>query len=237
MCTQVALPIVEIGPGTGALTRALVAAGATVTAIDIDPDMLAIARDDPALHAVTFVEADALTFDFDAWSGGRAWCAAGNLPYNIATPLIMGWLECANPPQRIVVMVQRDVADRFTARPNSPAYGSLSVALQFAVDVKRAFVLGPRAFYPAPNVESAVVVMEYRSNPAVAVLNRDFFLKVVRGAFAYRRKTLANSLSLALAIPRERTQEVLQSLGHAMEIRAEQLELRDFAAIADALAT
>jgi 16S rRNA (adenine1518-N6/adenine1519-N6)-dimethyltransferase len=236
LCVAGGLPILEVGPGTGALTAALSEAGGDVTAIDVDPDMIAVLRERGDLAGVRIVQADALTFDYGAWAAGRAWCAAGNLPYNIATPLILNWIAGPASPDRVVVMVQRDVADRFTARANTPAYGSLSVALQYAVDVKRAFVLGPRAFYPAPNVDSAVVVMHKRERPPVDVGDPQFFLKVVRGAFAYRRKTLANSLALALAIPRERTQGALGTLGHATEIRAEQLELRDFAAIADALA-
>jgi 16S rRNA (adenine1518-N6/adenine1519-N6)-dimethyltransferase len=104
------------------------------------------------------------------------------------------------------------------------------------MEVRRAFVLGPGSFYPRPNVDSAVVVMERRAAPAVTVREPAFFLKVVRGAFAYRRKTLANSLSLALGIERERSQAALSSLGLDTEIRAEQLDLGAFGALADTLA-
>jgi 16S rRNA (adenine1518-N6/adenine1519-N6)-dimethyltransferase len=235
LCVEPGLPIVEIGPGTGALTRAIASAGADLTAIEIDRGLAAILRGDPELSGVRLIETDALAFDYDALAQGRDWCAAGNLPYNIATPLILRWIELANVPQRIVVMVQRDVADRFAAVPNGEAYGSLSIAVQFAMTVSRVMTLRPAAFYPVPKVESSVVVLQRRAQPAAAVRDRDRFLKVVRAAFAYRRKTLANSLSLALGIPRERTQEALKTLGHAMEIRAEQLALGDFAALSDAL--
>jgi 16S rRNA (adenine1518-N6/adenine1519-N6)-dimethyltransferase len=236
LCMEPGLPIVEIGPGTGALTLELFQRGAGLTAIEIDAGLVHLLREQGGVPPDAIVEGDALTFDYDTFTGGRPWCAAGNLPYNIATPLILGWLELRNVPESMVVMVQRDVADRFAAHANSPAYGSLSVALQFAMTVRRAFVLGPRSFYPAPKVDSAVVVLERRTTPPVAVRDRVFFLKVVRGAFAYRRKTLANSLALALDIPRQRTHEALQTIGRAMEIRAEQLELADFAAISDAVA-
>ena len=228
--------VVEVGAGTGALTRALLASGADVTALEVDPDLIAILRERADLSDATIVEADALAFDFDAAAGDGAWCAAGNLPYNIATPLVLRWLGLARPPARIVAMLQRDVVDRLTARPSTPQYGSLTVFVGYFMAVHRAFVLGPNVFYPRPNVDSAVVVMERRTAPAVTVRDEAFFLQVVRGAFAYRRKTLANSLSLALGIERSRTQTALATLKIDTEIRAEQLDLGAFGALADSLA-
>jgi 16S rRNA (adenine1518-N6/adenine1519-N6)-dimethyltransferase len=228
---------IEVGPGTGALTAALLACGARVTAIEIDPDLVALLRGREELAAATIVEADALGFDYDAFaSDGEPWCAGGNLPYNVATPLVLSWLQLAHPPARIVVMVQRDVADRLSARPSTSQYGSLSVFVQYRMSVRRAFVLGPGAFYPRPGVDSAVVVMERLPRPAVEVRDEAFFLQVVRAAFAYRRKTLTNSLSLALDVDRARTQAALASLAIDSEIRAEQLDLGAFGALADALA-
>jgi 16S rRNA (adenine1518-N6/adenine1519-N6)-dimethyltransferase len=231
-----ALPVVEVGAGTGALTRALLANGAEVTALEIDPDLVAVLHDRADLAAATILEADALEFDYDAYSAEREWCATGNLPYNVATPLILRWLELRNPPSRIVAMVQRDVADRFTATPSTPAYGSLTLAVGYSMEVRRAFALGPGAFYPRPKVDSAVVVMERRKTPAAIARNPEFLMQVVRAAFAYRRKTLANSLALALDIPRARTQATLGRLGLDTEIRAEQLDLGALAALADDLA-
>jgi 16S rRNA (adenine1518-N6/adenine1519-N6)-dimethyltransferase len=227
--------IFEIGAGTGALTLALLEAGARVSALEIDPDLVEILRGREDLAAAEIVTADALDYDFDASSGGDAWTAAGNLPYNIATPLVMRWLGLRNPPERVVVMVQRDVADRFMARPSTPAYGSLSVAVQFLMQVRRAFALGPSVFYPRPHVESAIVIMERRAEPAVPVRDRAFFEQVVRAAFAYRRKTLANSLTLALGIERARVQAALVRLDLDTEIRGEQLDLAAFAALAGEL--
>jgi 16S rRNA (adenine1518-N6/adenine1519-N6)-dimethyltransferase len=227
--------IFEIGAGTGALTRALLEAGARLTALEIDPELIEILRGRADLVAAEIVPADALEYDFDAATAGAAWTAAGNLPYNIATPLVMRWLALRNPPQRVVVMVQRDVADRFMARPSTPAYGSLSIAVQFSMQVRRAFVLGPSVFYPRPRIESAVVTLERRAEPAAAVRDRAFFEQVVRAAFAYRRKTLANSLALALDIERARVQAALVRLDLDTEIRGEQLDLAAFAALADDL--
>lgn len=228
--------VVEIGSGTGALTKALLDADASVTAIEVDDDMVEILRGRPDLAAATIVHADALGFDYGSLDRGETWCAAGNLPYNIATPLITAWLELERPPRRIVVMVQKDVADRLVARPSTPQFGSLSLYCQYFTKVKRAFVLGPGAFYPRPNVDSAVVVLDRHETPPVDVRDRKFFLQVVRAAFAYRRKTLANSLHIALAIDRARTQAALAGLAIDSEIRAEQLDLGAFGALADALA-
>ena len=228
--------VVEIGAGTGALTRALLDGGARVTAIEIDDDMVSILRERTDLAAATIVHADALGFDYESLGTGEPWCAAGNLPYNVATPLVTSWLELAHPPQRIVVMVQRDVADRLTAKPSTSQYGSLTVFCSYFMAIRRAFVLGPGVFYPRPKVDSAVVVMDRHAVPAVAVRDRRFFLQVVRAAFAYRRKTLANSLHLALDIDRARTQTALAGLAIDSEIRAEQLDLGAFGALADALA-
>lgn len=227
--------VVEIGAGTGALTHALLAAQADVVAVEVDADLVAILQARADLSGARIVHADAMTLDMATVSGDAPWCGAGNLPYNIATPLITGWIELPNPPQRIVAMVQRDVADRFIARPGTPAYGSLTLAVSYAMSVRRAFTLKPDVFYPKPGVDSAVVVMERLTQPAVAVRDRAFFLKVVRAAFAYRRKTLANSISLALGIERSRTQHVLVQLGYDTEIRGEQLDLAAFGAVADGL--
>ncbi len=227
--------IVEVGAGTGALTRALLDCGADVTALEIDAELIAILHERDDLRAAHIVQADALHFDYDAAGGSAAWCATGNLPYNIATPLIGAWLDLQRPPARVVAMVQRDVADRLAARPATPQYGSLTLAVGYAMTVRRAFVLPPSAFYPRPKVDSAVVVMERRPTPAVDVRDPEFLRQVVRGGFAYRRKTLANSLSLALAIDRERTRDALAALNIDTEIRAEQLDLGAFGALADNL--
>lgn len=227
--------ILEIGPGTGALTEALLEIHPDVTAIDIDPDMVRILRSRPELQRAQIVEADALAFDFEAFAHGGPWRMTGNLPYNIATPLMMRLIEMRNGPQTLVVMIQKEVAERLAARPGSKAYGSLSVAVQYAMRVERAFVLGPGAFYPRPKIDSTVVRLTRRDEPAAPVLDEAWFLQVVRGAFAYRRKTLANSLSLALGVPRAQTADALQQLGLDTEIRGEQLALADFARLADRL--
>jgi 16S rRNA (adenine1518-N6/adenine1519-N6)-dimethyltransferase len=227
----------EIGAGTGALTEALLALGAEVTAFDVDAALVDVLRGRPELAQAAIVEADALAYDYDAYAQSGAWRVAGNLPYNIATPLLVMLSERAQPPERIVAMIQRDVADRLTARPSTPSYGSLTLAVSMMMQVSRAFVVGPAHFFPRPNVDSAVVILDRRERPAVTVRDLAHLRQVVRAAFAYRRKTLANSLKLALAIPREQTAVALRSLGLDPEIRGEDLDLVSFAALSDALAS
>jgi 16S rRNA (adenine1518-N6/adenine1519-N6)-dimethyltransferase len=133
-------------------------------------------------------------------------------------------------------MVQKDVADRLAARPGSAAYGSLSVAVQYAMQVERAFTLGPRSFYPPPKIDSTIVSLARRDVPAVQPRDLELFRKVVRAAFAYRRKTLANSLAYALEIDRTTIERAIADANLSPELRGERLDLDDFARLADALA-
>ena len=139
-------------------------------------------------------------------------------------------------PKSIVAMIQKDVADRIGAKPGTAAYGSLSIAVQYAMHVERAFTLGPRAFYPPPKVDSTVIRLVRRAKPAVHPRDLELFRKVVRGAFAYRRKTLANSLALALHIERDVVAKAIAQSDLPAESRGEQLDLEAFCAVADNLA-
>jgi 16S rRNA (adenine1518-N6/adenine1519-N6)-dimethyltransferase len=228
--------VVEVGGGTGTLTLALLEAGARVTALEIDSDLVALLRSRADLHDAEIVHADALEFDYAGWAGGKTWHVAGNLPYNVATPLILGFAEMTDGPQTLTVMLQKDVADRLAARPGTAAYGSLSVAVQYAMQVEVSFTLRAGAFYPPPKVTSAVVHMSRRAEPAVSPRDLGLFRKVVRAAFAYRRKTLANTLSLALEIPHARVARAVAAANLSPELRGERLDLADFARLADALA-
>jgi 16S rRNA (adenine1518-N6/adenine1519-N6)-dimethyltransferase len=226
----------EIGAGTGALTLALLEAGADVTAIEIDPDMIALLRSRDDLARATIVQADALTFDYRNWSAGRPWHVAGNLPYNVATAALLRLIEMDEGPHSLTVMVQKDVADRLVAAPATRQYGSLSVAVQYAMRAENGFTLAPASFFPAPKIQSRVVKLVRRAEPAVRPRDSAIFWKVVRGAFAYRRKTLANSLALALGFDRVRISRALQKSKLSPELRGERLDLGDFARLADALA-
>lgn len=227
--------VLEIGAGTGALTAALLRLGADLTAFDLDPRMVEVLRSRDDLEAADLREADALSFDYAAWAGERDWRAAGNLPYNVATPVLVKLAALARPPERVVAMIQKDVADRLLAKPGTAQYGSLTVALALTMRVERALTVPPSAFYPRPGVVSSVVVL-HRLDAPPAVRDRARFEQVVRGAFAYRRKTLANSLALALGLPRERIVAAIASIALPPDVRGESLDLRSFAALADALA-
>jgi 16S rRNA (adenine1518-N6/adenine1519-N6)-dimethyltransferase len=228
--------MLEIGAGTGTLTLALLNAGAQLTAIEIDADLVAVLRSRPDLSRAQIVQADALEFDYRNWSAGQRWRVAGNLPYNVATPVMLRLIEMEDGPESLTVMVQKDVAQRLVAAPASPAYGSLSVAVQYAMCAQIAFDLRPGSFFPPPKVESSVVVLARRAEPAVRPRNLSMFWKVVRGAFAYRRKTLVNTLALALHIDRAEVLRALLSSNLSPELRGERLDLGDFARLADALA-
>jgi 16S rRNA (adenine1518-N6/adenine1519-N6)-dimethyltransferase len=227
---------IEIGAGTGVLTLALLDAGADLTAIEIDPALVTLLRSFPEISRATIVQGDALAYDYRRWSKGRPWRVAGNLPYNIATPLLLDLIEMEGGPDSLTVMVQKDVAKRFVARPATPAYGSLSVAVQFAMRAEIAFTLSPKSFFPPPKVDSSVVRLVRRVEPVIHPREPALFWKVVRGAFAYRRKTLVNSLTLALGIERAKIVRALERSNLSPELRGERLDLGDFARLADALA-
>jgi 16S rRNA (adenine1518-N6/adenine1519-N6)-dimethyltransferase len=231
------MPLIEVGPGTGVLTRALASRADSLTVVEVDGDMVEILREDSALKNVNIVHADALTFSYRDAVEGKPWAATGNLPYNVGTQLLMQWIESEHPPERITVMLQRDVADRIVAKSGTAAYGSLTLAVSLVMHARRAFTLGPGVFYPRPKVDSSVLVLERRAEPLVSGTLLISTRAIVRAAFAYRRKTLANSLMLALGIERTRSQAALHSLGLDMEIRGEQLDLGQYVALAGALAT
>ena len=181
-------------------------------------------------RGVRVEHADALAFDYDGYAGAAGWRVAGNLPYNIATPLLIKLAQMERPPERIVAMIQKDVADRLLAKPGTAAYGSLTVALAVSMRAERAFNVAPGQFFPRPKVVSTVVVLHRLATPLVPPRAQRHFEQVVRGAFAYRRKTLVNSLSLALELPRERIAAALLALDLDADIRGEALDLQTFAA-------
>ncbi|TAM75854.1 ribosomal RNA small subunit methyltransferase A [bacterium] len=231
------LPVLEIGPGTGMLTAALLEAEATVTAVEIDRGLVSILREREDLSAAEIVESDILTYDLRAFAGrAQHWAACGNLPYYITTPILFALLECEPQPARIVAMIQREVADRLTAGPGSAAYGALSVVVAYRARASRLMTLRPTAFYPRPQVDSTVVVLERYTEPPVCPRDPGAMLRLIRAAFAYRRKTLANALELGdPSTPRARTAAALAAIGKPPEARGESLSLDDFSRLADNL--
>lgn len=182
--------VVEIGPGPGGLTAALVERAGRVVAIEKDPDFV------PGLRArlpdVTIVEGDALEIDWRAHAGGR-FLVAGNIPYNITSPLIDKALEPPRP-ERIVFLVQLEVAERVTAGPGTAAYGALSVGVQAVARAERLFTIPAGAFHPRPKVDSAVLRLEPLARPLVEDEEVASFRRLVVGLFGFRRKQLVRGL-------------------------------------------
>jgi 16S rRNA (adenine1518-N6/adenine1519-N6)-dimethyltransferase len=219
--------LVEIGPGRGALTRALLARAATVDAIEVDRDLAewlrTALRDEPrfVLH-----EADALRFDFAALARahGERLRIVGNLPYNISTPLLFHLLQNAAAIRDMHIMLQREVVARMAAEPGGKEYGRLSVMLAPWVHIERLFDVGPGAFQPPPRVWSAVVRVTVRAQPAFTV--SPHFAALVASAFAHRRKTLRNAVRGLLSA------EQIEAAGLDPRARPETLAPQAFNALA-----
>lgn len=224
--------VVEIGPGPGGLTRALLESpAASVTAIERDDRCIAALADLVAASAgrLTLVPGDAMEADPAALAPAPRAIVA-NLPYNIATPLLIGWLRRAEHYARLVLMFQKEVAQRIAAAPGSGAYGRLSVIAQWRCTARLELTLPPRAFTPAPKVESAVVRLEPRQMPAdsppFALMER-----VTAAAFGQRRKMLRAALKSLTPSP----EPLLAAAGIEPTLRAEQVPVEGFVALARAV--
>jgi 16S rRNA (adenine1518-N6/adenine1519-N6)-dimethyltransferase len=223
--------VLEVGPGLGVLTRFLAERVQRVHAVEIDRSLeepLAEALE--GLENVTVTFGDALGLDLGALRPAPAKLVS-NLPYNVATPLVLDSLEGMPSLERWCVMVQREVAERFFAVPKTKAYGAVSVLVQLQAAKAGLHAISPHVFRPRPRVESALVAFTRRAGPSVAPVR-----PVVEAAFAHRRKTLANSMSLAGLGPRERVEAALAVVGRAPGVRAEELRPDEFVSLAEALA-
>ena len=226
------ITVVEIGPGPGGLTRALLAEGARrVIAIERDDRAIAALQEIAARYPgrLTVVSGDALEFDARAELGDEPARVVANLPYNIATALLIGWLTAAWPPwyDMLVLMFQREVAERITATPGNKSYGRLSVLANWRCETKILFDVAPSAFVPPPKVTSSVV----RLIPRAAPLSCDAVAlqKVTEAAFGQRRKMLRQSLK-SLGVD---TQALLAAAGVAPTARAEEIPIEGFVALAN----
>ena len=236
---QVGDVALEIGPGAGTLTRAIAARADKVLSIEIDQRLAPLLEETLAdCSNAHLVFGDALKADLDAlmqqelgWTGRYKLVA--NLPYYITTPLIMHVLEdCANVDE-LVIMVQKEVGERLTARPGSKAYGAVTVMVQYAGTVERAFDVGRRAFTPAPDVDSTILhIVPYKERP-LAAKDDALLRRVVKAAFSQRRKTLRNSLQ-SLGCDKARIAQALAACGIEDGRRAETLSVAEFVALADA---
>ncbi|EGJ43620.1 MULTISPECIES: 16S rRNA (adenine(1518)-N(6)/adenine(1519)-N(6))-dimethyltransferase RsmA [Streptococcus] len=236
--------VIEIGPGIGALTEFLAESAAEVMAFEIDDRLVPILADTLRdFDNVTVVNQDILKVDLAQYiaefkNPDLPIKVVANLPYYITTPILMHLIESGIPFSEFVVMMQREVADRISAQPNTKAYGSLSIAVQYYMTAKVAFIVPRTVFVPAPNVDSAILKMVRRDQPAVAVQDEKFFFKVSKASFVHRRKTLWNNLTSYFG----KSEETKGKLSAALEradlspsVRGEALSLEEFARLADAL--
>ena len=227
--------VLEIGPGIGTLTQGLAEAGANVTAVEMDKKLPAVLAETlKGYDNVRIVQGDILKTNIPELMGDEPYKVVANLPYYITTPIIMTLLEKRLPITRIVTMVQREVADRMTARPGGQDYGSLSVAVQYYTEPELSLDVPPTSFYPSPAVDSAVMDCVVREKPPVAVRDERMFFLVVRASFAQRRKTHGNAIQ-GVGITREMAHAALERAGIDPQRRGETLTLDEFARLADAI--
>lgn len=231
--------VVEIGPGTGVLTEALLRRGATVFAVELDRELAAALcgalGPDPRLIVRV---ADALRFDFAGHLGthperGRIRVVA-NIPYYITTPLIFRLLPCRQLFEALYLTVQQEVADRIIARPGSKAYGVLTLHCQYRAEARPVLAISREAFYPMPEVDSMLVGMELLGTPRVSVRSPAHLFGVIRAAFGQRRKTLRNALRQA-GWPGAALDAALEACAIAGGRRGETLTLEEFARLSEAL--
>lgn len=228
--------VLEVGPGIGTLTQGLAESGARVVAVELDQRLLPVlAATLSGYGNVRVVHGDILKVDIPETVGAPSFKVCANLPYYITTPIIFALLEKRLPMERLVAMVQKEVAERMTASPGSRDYGALSVAIQYYTEPELAFTVPPASFIPAPAVDSAVVVCRRRPAPPVQVADEALFFRVVRAAFSLRRKMLSNSLK-NMGLSGEACARWLQLAGIDGKRRAETLSLEEFAALANAWA-
>ncbi len=222
--------VVEIGPGKGALTRELALHLAHFDAVELDRDLLAYLPSVIPPDKLTLHNADALEYDFcRLMREDRKLRLVGNLPYNISTPLLFHLLDQSGCIQDMLFMLQKEVVQRLAAAPGGKDYGRLSVMIQYRCTVEKLFDVAPGAFTPPPKVDSAMVRLVPLAMPPVAVHDEIQFAKVVRMAFASRRKTLRNNMKGLLSA------EQLLALGIDPIRRAETLSLTEFATLSNAV--
>ena len=233
--------ILEIGPGKGALTALLAEQCGRLVAVEVDTRLVPLLREGFAANPrVEVVEGDILELDLRRLLNGGGtgpWKLAANLPYNISTPVLFLLLEHRDLFSRLVLMLQKEVGDRLAAPPGCKEYGAISVFFQLYFAVRRECLVKPGSFHPVPKVDSVVLSFTPLPAPREEVGDEQLFRRVVKGAFAMRRKTLWNCLrSAGLGVGEEGLAEVLSRCGIDPGRRGETLDLAEFAALTRALA-
>lgn len=234
--------VLEVGPGIGVMTQALAERAEKVVSVEIDSSLLPVLDETLApYNNVKIINSDILKIDLrqliEEEFNGRRPKVVANLPYYVTTPIIMMFLEEGIPVTDIVVMVQKEVAERIVSAPGNKIYGALSVAVQFYSEPS-VIVKAPKGlFMPQPKVDSLVVRMKIRETPKVDVKNRKLFFRVVKAAFGMRRKTLLNALSAGLGISKDMVNEVMGACDIDPKRRGETLSIEEFGLLADRFET
>ena len=230
------MDIWEIGPGLGAITHLLIRSGASVTAFEIDHGFAAILREEAfADEDFTLVEGDALETLFRMDRIPER--VVGNLPYNVGSQIIGRMIERSVLPQMMVFTLQREVGERMTSVPGDEEYSSFSILTQLDYENTIAFTIAPGSFYPAPNVESAVILMRRKERSLVDAADRDFFIRMVRALFSKRRKTIRNNLltSSFSSLGKDGIEHALSAAGLTGGERAEVLSYETLVGLMNAL--
>ena len=232
--------VIEVGPGFGVLTSELAKNSDKVVTIEIDERLIDVLKYTLADYDnVKIVNADILKLDLHKLIqeefGNEKVSIAANLPYYITTPIITKLLEEKLPLKNIVVMVQKEVALRMAAKPSSKDYGAITVLCQYYTEPSVVTNVPASLFVPPPKVDSAVLRLKIRENPAVHVTDEKMFFRVVKAAFSQRRKTLLNCLCSNFSFPKEEMSALLEGVGITPSRRGETLSLQEFADISDAI--
>ena len=230
-------PVLEVGPGIGTLTQGLAQSGADVTAIELDRRLLEVLDTTLASYDnVRIVHGDVLKLDVPTIMNHKPFKVVANLPYYITTPIIMSLLESKLPIERLVVMVQKEVALRMVAKPGTKDYGALSVAVQYYTEPDIVLDVPPKSFLPAPAVTSSVIRCVLRDKPHVDVIDEKLFFRVVKAGFAQRRKTFSNTMKTT-GLSKDRIEELLAKANIDGQRRGETFTLQEFADVANAWAS
>ncbi len=231
--------VIEIGPGAGVLTNELASVSGKVVAVELDKRLIPVLQETLAEHSnVTVINDDAMKLDFHKLIReefpDKEVVICANLPYYITSPILMRLLEERLPVKAITVMVQKEAADRICAVPGTRASGAISAAVHYYCDPEQLFRVSAGSFLPAPKVDSAVIRLNIRKEPPIKAADEKAFFKIVRASFLQRRKTLSNSLSAGLSMPKSAVIEMLNAAKIPLNARAEEMTMQQFADITNA---
>ena len=229
--------VIEIGPGFGTLTQVLCKKAKKVVAIEIDKSLEKVHKETLDYDNVKIIYEDFMKVDVDKLIEeefkGMDVKVVANIPYYITTPIIMKILEERYKISKIVVMVQKEVAQRLNSKPGSKEYGAITLAVQYRADTSIAMIVPNTVFMPRPKVDSAVIEFNILKEPRINVLDEKMLFAVIKASFGQRRKTILNALSNNLKLSKEVVIEVLKSAGTDPGIRGETLSLQEFGIISD----